>query len=124
MKGPFIKDRKLNILKIVSIVLTAVLLGTLPCSAQGPNPDKPNCKWLAIFPELLGIEPDALPTAGQPVVYINATVTDPDRLHSLGLFGLNKGDKIKMLCMGADQWRIKHYATGLAIKFSMRPKTD
>ena len=109
--------------KIVSVILILVLFGIMPGSAQEPTPNKSDCKWLATFPELLGIEPNAMPAAGQPILYISATVIDPDRLHSLGLFGLRKGDKIKMLCMGADQWRIKHYATGLSITFSMPLKT-
>jgi hypothetical protein len=79
------------------------------------------CQWQSIFPQHLGIEPGFIPANGQQLYIIKAFVTDPGRLREIGLYGVKKGDKIKMICLGNDRWRIKHYATDLAIEFSTKP---
>jgi len=51
---------------------------------------------------------------------VEASVNDPDRLSSLGLFAVRMSDRGKMLCIGSNVRRIKHPATGLAIAFAAR----
>ena len=52
---------------------------------------------------------------------LEASVIDPDRLYSLGLYAARQGDRVKIICIDSNMWRIKHVDTGLAITFSTRP---
>lgn len=103
----------------LAAVLAACLAMSAPAFAQ--NTIESVCRWQSVFPDHLGIDPGAELADGQTVQMVKALVADPDRLHSMGLFGVHKGDHVNMVCIGADVWRIKHYATGLAITFSTRP---
>ena len=102
-----------------AIALTACLAGFSTALAQ--NPSESGCRWQSAFPEQLGIVTGIKMTEGQSVRWVEVRVTDPERLHTMGLFGVRKGDRVKMLCIETEVWRIKHYATGLAITFSTRP---
>ena len=106
-----------------ALIFTAILAACLliAATAAAQQPSEPDCRWKAGFARQLGIEPDSEPMAGQPVQMLKAQVIDPDRLASVGLVAARRGDRISMLCVGSDVWRIKHYATGLATTFSTRP---
>ena len=115
-------SRAVNIIlpaTVLAVMLGAALAVSTPAWSQSVS--DPGCRWQSAFPAHLGIDPGQEIADGQPVQMVRAVVTDPDRLHSLGLFGVRKGDRIKLLCIEPDVWRIKHYATGLAITFSTRP---
>jgi len=103
----------------LAVALAACLM--LSTASYAQNQAEPGCRWQSAFPAHLGIDPGSGLADGQAVTIVEALVTDPDRLHSMGLFGVRKGDRIKMLCIDSDVWRIKHYGTGLAITFSTRP---
>jgi hypothetical protein len=79
------------------------------------------CRWEAHFARALGIAQAGLPRDGEPVRFVDATVVHPERLFDLGLISVKKGDRIKLLCVGENQWRIRHSATGLVIFFSTEP---
>ena len=103
--------------------LAAAVAGWLVCSAAATaqNSSPSGCRWQTAFIEHLGIEPATDVADGDAVQVMQAQVKDPDRLHTMGLFNIRPGDRINMVCVGSDVWRIKHYATGLAIMFSPKP---
>jgi hypothetical protein len=102
--------------------LILVLILSSVATFRPPAADaQETCPWQAQFDRMLGIAPQGSPRDGEPIRFVDATVVDPDRLFSLGLIGVEKGDHIKLLCVGDNQWRIKHYATGLVIFFSTDP---
>ena len=110
--------------KILAVIASAVALTTCLAgfsAAFAQNSSDSGCRWQSAFPGQLGIVTGSQIAEGQAVRWVEVRVTDPDRLHSMGLFGVQKGDRVKMLCIESDVWRIKHYATGLAITFSTRP---
>jgi hypothetical protein len=80
-----------------------------------------NCRWSSRLPPALGIAVDGLPRNGQSVRFVDATVIRPEPLFELGLLGVKKGDRIKIVCVGDNQWRIRHAATGLVIYFCIDP---
>ena len=94
---------------------------TLFTAVYAQNPSGSGCSWQSAFPAHLGIDYGSELAEGQSVDIVEAWVTDADRLQSMGLFGVRQGDRIKMLCIEPDVWRIKHYGTGLAITFSTKP---
>ncbi len=103
-------------------VLNFLLMFTLliyPFIAFGQ--DVANSVWMSDFKRHLGIDPDVEPEDGKAVDFVSATVINAEKLFSLGLYGVKNGDKIKMINLGNNQWRIKHYATGLAITLSINP---
>jgi hypothetical protein len=100
------------------VLLNAVLL-IFPLNAY--EQETSNSEWRAAYKQQLGIQPDAEPKEGEAVRFVLATVTHPEKLFTLGLYGVKKGDKIKMINLGNNQWRIKHYDSGLAITLSVFP---
>lgn len=101
-------------------MLIYALLWTLNMAIAAETTET-GCQWQSIFPQLLGIEPGFKSADGQQPQIVEALVTDPGRLEAFGLYGVKKGDLIKMICLGDDRWRIKLYTTGLAIEFSTKP---
>ena len=100
-------------------ILTAFL--TVATAAVAQNYSDSGCRWQSGFPEHLGIDTGFQIADGQAVGMLEAAVTDPDRLFSMGLYAARKGDRVKLYCVEPDVWRIKHVDTGLAITFSTRP---
>lgn len=110
--------------KIIPALVFAVILAAYPPVSTADDARRSidsGCRWQSAFPEHLGIDPRQEIADGQPVQMVRAVVTDPDRLHAMGLFGVRQGDRIRMRCIEPEVWRIKHYATGLTITFSTRP---
>ena len=103
----------------VAISMTASGALFAPLTAQEPS--GAGCRWQSAFPQHLGIDTRFDIADGQSVRTVEAFISDPDRLHSMGLFGVKPGQRIKMFCIGSDLWRIKHYATGQQITFSTKP---
>jgi hypothetical protein len=101
----------------ILFIAAVVLLGTL---VSGPA-DGQECRWDRNYPEMLGISADPEPLERQPIAFVQAVVTDPEKLADLGLYGVKSGDTVKMLCVEENRWRIKHYATGLSIVFATAP---
>ena len=108
---------------IVHLAFAAVLSASLAAAmgVYAQNRPESGCRWQSAFPEHLGIDTGFEIADGQTVGMLEAAVTDPDRLYSLGLYAARQGDRIKMICIEPDVWRIKHVGTGLAITFSTRP---
>jgi hypothetical protein len=112
------------VVKIIPAVVFTVILSVhspVSTAADAQQSVESGCRWQSAFPDHLGIDPGQEIADGQLVQMVRAVVTDPDRLSSMGLFGVRQGDRIRMRCIDADVWRIKHYATGLTITFSSRP---
>lgn len=113
-----------NVKNSIPVPATAVIVAAclvVSAAAEPQTPAVPDCRWQSSFSEHLGIEPASTPADGQQVQMLKAVVTDPDRLYSMGLVAAGQGDRISMLCIDSDVWRIKHTATGLTITFSTRP---
>jgi len=110
--------RRYHPTKILMAVFIINLL-SYPIEAQESPPSAG--RWVPEFKQELGIKPDREPTEGEIVHFVSATVVDPKKLLALGLYGIRNGDKIKMIYLGNNQWRIKHYATGLAIILTVNP---
>jgi len=94
--------------------LTALLVASVFCDAGAAQ----ECRWDPGYTELLGVSVAAAVEANRPVAFVQAAVTRPEKLAALGLYAVKKGDTVKLLCIGENFWRIKHYASGLAIVFS------
>jgi hypothetical protein len=101
------------------IVLLVAILLISPLNAY--EQETGDSTWRSDFKQQLGIKPDVEPREGEAVRFVLATVTHAEMLFSLGLYGVKNGDKIKMINLGNNQWRIKHYGTGLAITLSINP---
>lgn len=101
----------------ILFIVAVVLLGSLVSGAAVGQ----DCWWDRNYPDMLGISIDPEPLERQPIAFVEAVVTDPEKLAGLGLYGVKPGDTVKMLCMEDNRWRIKHYATGLSIVFATAP---
>jgi hypothetical protein len=111
--------RKTN--KVAAAGMLILALSWILNTAIAAETTEKGCQWQSMFLQHLGIEPELKTANGQQLHIIKAFVTDPGRLQEFGLYGVKEGDRIKMICLGNDRWRIKHYATGLAIEFSTKP---
>lgn len=103
----------------VFITFITINLLTFPIAAQERG--SADSIWISALNQQLGIKPDPEPNDGEVVRYVSATVVDFEKLFALGLYGVKNGDKIKLINLGNNQWRIKHYATGLAITLTINP---
>ena len=108
-------------MKILPPLLLLTAVAALAWSAMALGDAEAGCRWRSDLPRILGIAVKDAPAGDETVRFIDAVVTDPQPLFSFGLFGAKPGDAVKMICEGNDVWRIKHYATGLAIDFSLKP---
>ena len=111
---------KKNISVLVSAAILAAAL-SVSATAVAQNPVQSGCRWQSAFPGHLGIDTGFEIADGQAVGMLEASVIDPDRLYSLGLYAARQGDRVKIICIDSNMWRIKHVDTGLAITFSTRP---
>lgn len=100
--------------------ITAAVLPLLGLMVHGVVAAQ-QCQWDERYPELLGISAEPEPAGTPAVEFVNAVVTEPERLAEKGLYAVKSGDTVKLLCVGENLWRIKHYATGLSIVFSTVP---
>lgn len=67
----------------------------------------------------LGIEPADAAVLGAPPPFFAASVQDPQPLFSMGLYGVQAGDRVNLVNLGPDHWRVKHYATGHSIEIRL-----
>lgn len=108
-----------NTTPLTFIALLIVMLLIFPLNAY--EQETGDSAWRTAYKQQLGIHPDIEPQDGEAVRFVLATVTNPEKLFTLGLYSVKKGDKIKMINLGNNQWRIKHYDSGLAITLSIFP---
>jgi len=90
------------------ISLSTVLTGSSDGEVVG------DCQWTDDLSGLLGIEADPPLLAHDRLQIVNAVVIEAEKINAAGLYGSRKGDKVKLICIGEDIWRIKSYRTGLA----------
>jgi hypothetical protein len=110
----------------MSKVLFAIfIINILAFPIMAQERETTNSVWISALNQQLGIKPEPEPSDGEVVRFVSATVINFEKLFALGLYGVKNGDKIKLINLGNNQWRIKHYATGLAIILTINPpKSD
>jgi hypothetical protein len=115
------------------VLITFLIINLLAFPIAAQECETTNSIWISALNQQLGIKPDSEPNDGEVVRFVSATVTNfeklfalglygvKNKLFALGLYGVKNGDKIKLINLGNNQWRIKHYATGLAIILTINP---
>ena len=79
------------------------------------------CQWTDALATLLGIEAVPPPEEDQQIQIVNAVVKEAEKIGTAGLYGSREGDKIKLICISKDRWRIKNYRTGMASTITVAP---
>lgn len=110
-----------TIVLFVVLIFASIVLLTYPSQARAQRDTAtPSLR------QALGIRPDPYFTnvhlAATPKgTFVTAQVHDPSKLLSLGLSGVKKGDRVRLLNLGKGVWQVKHPSTRNEVTYYGKP---